>query len=134
VTESLSCALLLELRTVATDRIVRATLDEIVKDEIEHARIGWAVLADHAARRDVGWLAAYVPAMLHDAIGDDAEPLTGAEPDRSGVGILTRARVAAIVEHACATVILPGLARSGVHARRVDALAVLPPTRIRLHA
>ncbi len=113
VTESLSCALLLALRETATHELVVQTVDHIVRDEIEHARVGWAVLETEAARRDVSWLAAHVPAMRRAAVTEDVEPMTG-DDDLSGLGVLPRARVQELVSETWATVIGPGLARHGV--------------------
>jgi rubrerythrin len=110
VTESLSCALLLELRAAATHPLVAATVDEIVKDEIEHARIGWAVLAAEAERRDVGWLAAHVPAMAAAAVADEVSAAAG-DPELAGLGVLPRARIRALVGETWASLIGPGLAR-----------------------
>lgn len=118
VTESLSCALLLELRRVAEQPLVAATIDEIVTDEIEHARIGWAVLAAEAERRDVTWLAAHLPAMAAAAV---AETSPGAdvsaprdEDSLAGLGVLPKARIRALVAETWSTVIGPGLARHGI--------------------
>ena len=113
VTESLSCALLLALRQAATHTLVRATIEEIVKDEIEHARIGWSVLAAEAGERDVGWLAPYVPAIMAAAVDDDVTPMTG-EAELAGLGVLPRARVRALVDETWTHVIAPGLARFGI--------------------
>lgn len=113
VTESLSCALLLALRDAATHPLVRATIDEVLVDEIEHARIGWAVLAAEAARRDVGWLAQFLPAMVAAAVDADVEPMAGGD-ELAGLGVLPRARVQQLVNETWATVIGPGLDRYGI--------------------
>lgn len=114
VTESLSCALLIELREAATHPLVQATIDEIVKDEIEHARIGWAVLAAEARDRDVAWLAPHLPAITAAAVADELDPMAG-DHELAGLGVLPRARVQALVSETWATVIRPGLESHGVH-------------------
>ncbi|MBA3462459.1 MAG: ferritin-like domain-containing protein [Deltaproteobacteria bacterium] len=116
VTESLSCALLLELREKATHGLVRATVEEIVKDEIEHARIGWSVLAAEARERDVGWLARYLPAITAEAIAEDIAPMAG-DDELAGLGVLPRARVDVLVSETWTSVIAPGLERYGVRVR-----------------
>lgn len=113
VTESLSCALLLELKEAAVHPLVQATVAEIVTDEIEHARIGWAVLAAEAALRDVAWLTQYLPVIAAAAIADDVQPMAG-EVELAGLGVLPRERVQALVAETWATVISPGLARVGI--------------------
>jgi hypothetical protein len=118
VTESLSCALLLELRAAASHPLVAATVEEIVRDEIEHARIGWALLAAEAERRDVSWLAEHVPAMATAAVADDVSGMAGA-PALAGLGVLPRPRIRALVEETWRSVIGPGLARHGIAAPAV---------------
>lgn len=125
VTESLSCALLLELREAATHARVQATIDEVLKDEIEHARIGWAVLAAEAAQRDVSWLAQFLPAIATAAVADDVEPMAG-DQELAGVGVLPRTRVNELVTETWMSVIAPGLDRYGIV---VPALASRPLPR-----
>lgn len=113
VTESLSCSLLLALRDAATHELVRATVDEVLTDEIEHARIGWSVLAAEAARRDVRWLADYLPAMAAAAFDEDVRPMVG-DDELAGLGVLPRALVGAIVSETWTSVIGRGLDRHGI--------------------
>lgn len=113
ITESLSCALLLALREAATHPRVRATIDEVLRDEIEHARIGWAVLDAEAARRDVGWIARYLPAMAKAAVDDDVKPMTG-DDELAGLGVLPRKQVERLVSETWTSVIGPGLRRYGI--------------------
>ena len=122
VTESLSCALLLELRETATHPLVRATIDEVLKDEIEHARIGWAILAAEASARDIAWLAPHLPAIAAAAVDEDVRPMTG-DDELAGLGVLPRTRVQALVSETWATVIGPGLERYGI---RVGSAAAPP--------
>ena len=116
VTESLSCALLIVLRDSATHSRVRATIDEVLVDEIEHARIGWAILAAEASCRDVGWLAPYLPAIAAAAVDDDVRPMSG-DAELAGLGVLPRAHVQALVNETWTSVIEPGLARFGIRMR-----------------
>lgn len=114
ITESLSCALLLALREAATHPLVQTTIEEIVRDEIEHARIGWAVLAATARECDVGWLAPYLPAISAAAIADDVRPMAG-DAELAGLGVLPRHRVNELVGETWRSVIAPGLERHGIH-------------------
>ncbi len=120
VTESLSCALLLALRATASHPQVCATLDAIVRDEIAHARLGWAALARAAARADVGWLGAHVDAMRAAAVADEVAAVAG-DDALAALGVLPRAQAAAVVADAWATVVVPGLARHGVVAGAASA-------------
>ncbi len=127
VTESLSCALLLAMREPADFAPACAAIDLIIKDEIEHSRIGWAHLATAAGTGDVSWLAPHVAAMRDAALTHDvadrfaAEDLDtarvrslGTAPDLSAYGILPRARVTEVVDACWRDVIVPGLARYGL--------------------
>ena len=116
VTETLSTALLLEMRTAATDDEVRDTVDEILRDEVEHARLGWAHVAAEVSRRDLAYLGPRLPAMLahtvraeifleHDDV--DAGPL-------AGLGALPRSRRCALFVQCMRDVVLPGLALHGI--------------------
>lgn len=126
VTETLSCALLLAMRDAARFGPSRAAIVEIVKDEIEHSRLGWAHLTAAAATGDVTWLAPHVAAMRADALRHDVAELptteaagpadAGDAADLSAFGILPRARVTIVVEATWRDVIVPGLARHGVAA------------------
>jgi hypothetical protein len=123
VTETLSTALLLEMRTVATDDEVRDTVDEILRDEVEHARLGWAHVAAEVSRRDLAYLGPQLPAMLahtvhaeifaeHDDV--DATPL-------AGLGALPRSRRCALFVQCMRQVVFPGLALHGVDTTAADA-------------
>lgn len=113
VTESLSCALLLAMREPATFAPACAAIDAIIKDEIEHSRLGWAHLATAAAAGDVAWLAPHVAAMRDAALTHDVADLPTA-PDLAAYGILPRARVAEVVDACWRDVVVPGLARYGL--------------------
>jgi len=114
ITESLSTALLIELRPHATHDVVRRGLDRILTDEVRHARLGWAHLAYEAERGDVSWLSAVVPAMLEAALDTDVLPQADASHDLRAYGVLRRADVDAICAGTVADTIAPGLARFGV--------------------
>jgi hypothetical protein len=119
VTETFSAALLLEMRRLATDDLVRDTVQRILRDEIDHSRLGWGYLAWVAGREDVSWLSAYLPGMIHDAVGSDLPPasLTGASSHPGeGRGVLAGDRIQDIAGRVLAQVIAPGLARYGIHA------------------
>lgn len=113
ITESLSCALLLALREAAKHPRVRATIDEVLRDEIEHARVGWALLDAEAARRDVTWISRYLPAMARAAVDDDVKPMSG-DDELAGLGVLPRKQVDSLVSQTWTSVIGPGLRRYGI--------------------
>ena len=114
VTETLSCALLVAMRDDAEFGPTRVAVDEIVKDEIEHSRIGWAHLATAAARGDVTWLAPHIAAMRAAALTHEIKEVPVSDEDLSSYGILPRARVAIIVETTWRDVIVPGFTHHGI--------------------
>jgi hypothetical protein len=116
VTETLATALLLELRRRATDAAVRATVHEVLRDEVDHARLGWAHLAAAARAGDVAWLAPHIPAMLRAALGGQLAPAAEAtnDPDLSGYGLLPQREVFDVARAVAADVLFPGLERFGV--------------------
>jgi hypothetical protein len=121
VTETLSAALLVEMRARATDASVRDVVHEVLRDEVAHARLGWAHLAWSKARGDVGWLSPYVPAMLAATVreeifaeGEDCAP--GIE----GLGGLDRPTRRDVFVGTMRGVVLPGLQRFGVDTRLAE--------------
>lgn len=116
VTESLSTALLIEMRSHAKG-IVRGALDVILRDEVRHSRLGWAHLAWASTRSDVRWLAGAVPVMLASALEGEKPATARSEADRARLaelGILSPDTIARIADETIRTTILPGLARHGV--------------------
>lgn len=110
ITESLSTALLIELRAAARMTEVCEGLDVILRDEVRHSRLGWACLAYAAERGDVGWLSEWVPAMLEAALAHGGD----SRLDLRAYGILPRADVDVISRATIETTILPGLRLHGI--------------------
>lgn len=116
VTETLSTALLMEMRPRIGDDLVRGAVSEILRDEVSHARIGWAHLAATARRSDVGWLAPHIPHMLCAALPDEtsAPGNTHGGAGAPELGVLSREDVLRISQTVCEEVLRPGLARHGI--------------------
>ncbi|HET6584966.1 MAG TPA: ferritin-like domain-containing protein [Nannocystaceae bacterium] len=117
VTETLSTALLMEIRAAAIDDEVAATADEILRDEVDHARLGWAHLAAEAPRRDLAFLGPRLPAVLAHTVHEeifgehDDGPLAHAV---AGLGGLPRARRYGVLVQTMRDVVFPGLRSHGV--------------------
>jgi hypothetical protein len=112
VTETLSTALLLEMRAQANHDLVRRTVHEILRDEVEHSRIGWTHLEIEARRGASGWLAPYLPGMLTAAVrGDLASSTADAADALAPYGILASRDVRRVVLDVAAQVLFPGLER-----------------------
>lgn len=115
VTETLSTALLLEMRPHARPGAVRDAIDAILKDEVRHSRLGWAHLEWAAARGDVSWLAPALPKMLRAAL--DVEITSASETDEAALracGILPAGDVRRVTDAAIRTTIVPGFERYGL--------------------
>ncbi len=114
VTETLSTALLLNIQRHATDALVAETVHAILRDEVQHSRLGWAYLAHRAEREGCGWLRASLPNMLKAALDDEmreSADLQLASGALAGFGILSGTDAARICQDVITTVIAPGIDR-----------------------
>jgi hypothetical protein len=115
ITETLSAAFLGAMVERAQDARVRTTVHEILRDEIEHGRLGWAHLSLEQTRGDVLFLGSYLPAMLESTVTDELFVEGAADEDvLAGFGALARNERRAIFEATMAEVVFPGLRRFGV--------------------
>jgi hypothetical protein len=113
VTETLSVALLLEMRSCVRDPPAQAAVTRIVRDESRHSQIGWAVLEHERRAADVSWLSPHIGAMLRVALESEEVPALEAN-DLGSYGILTPSRTQAVAGAVVREVILPGLDRYGI--------------------
>jgi bacterioferritin (cytochrome b1) len=118
VTETLSTALLSELVARAQDPQCRRAMHEILRDEVNHSRLGWALLAQEHARGARDCVGRHLPRMLRDTLGGDffgtEVALDPSANELSGLGVLTRAERQRIVRETFDAVIWPGLERFGI--------------------
>jgi hypothetical protein len=120
VTETLSAALLGEMVERATDEEVKATMHAILRDEIEHSRLGWAHLAAEHERGAADVIGAYLPAMLRGTVEEELFFTWGEPPEKralAGLGALDRPARFQIFVATMQQVVFPGLARFGVDVR-----------------
>ena len=112
VTETRSAAVLGELAERATDDRVRQTVHEILKDEVQHARIGWAHLAAESAKHPAAFVSEHLPAILAGTVEEELfEPAEAQGLD--GLGSLDRAVRLDLFRRTLDAVIFPGLERYG---------------------
>lgn len=110
ITESLSTALLIEMRRHAAADVLREGLDRILQDEVQHSRLGWAHLALMSQTHDVSWLSPHVGPMWQAAIASEHSGDEAGEQDALRVwGILPPAQIAQIAQSSWTDVIAPGL-------------------------
>jgi hypothetical protein len=95
----------------------REALRSILRDEVRHARIGWAVLASpRLSRADRANVAGTMPRLLEVCVGAWWAEV---EPERSlelpeGYGGLSRGKLGAVIRETLSGVIVPGLEHVGV--------------------
>jgi hypothetical protein len=117
ITETLSAALLGEMLAQAKHPVVRSTVHSILRDEIQHSRLGWAHLAGGLSEGDRAWLSQALPGMLADTVTDELYLSPEADDTGqwiTGVGGLPRATRRATIEGAVHQVVLPGLEQYGI--------------------
>lgn len=111
VNETLAVTYLSACLAEAQSPVVRDVLKRILKDEVRHSRIGWAVLAspalDPADRRSV---AGFMPALLQACVEAWFADTDDWLPDvPRGYGFITRTELTAATRAAIHDIILPGL-------------------------
>lgn len=117
VTETLSAALLGELVARATDSLVRETMHAILRDEVNHARLGWAHVAAERERGVADVVGPSLPAMLAGTVSEELFASWAEHPAQetlSGLGSLDRLDRRRIFCDTLSQVIFPGLQRFGV--------------------
>lgn len=111
--ESIAMVFLRTCLAQAEHELVRLALRELMREEVDHARLGWAHLSsDAVTEADRAAVARAVPGFVADmrTLWLDGAP---AEVPR-GHGVLERADLERVVEEALADLILPGLEHCGV--------------------
>ena len=117
ITETLSTALLLEMKKRLDSEIIEKTVRSILGDEVNHSRLGWAHLAYVSQSRDVAFLGEYLPNMLEPVLIGESEEASEQKPqhcDLYGYGVLPRQTVQEVFKQTLQEVILPGFEEFGV--------------------
>lgn len=112
--ETVAVAYLRQCYREACSVLVRAAVRELLHDEINHSRVGWAYVASAVGRPDVrDSLRRELGALL--ALVSDAwcKPLSSSRYP-VGHGDLSEAGTREVAEEALRTIVLPGLARFGI--------------------
>jgi hypothetical protein len=113
VGETMNASLLQTMLELTTDPAIRATCRDLLRDEVRHARLGWAHLELEKQLGHGSFLPQVLPAMLAASV----EPeffATAAEPwsdELRSLGEPSPAEKVALFATTLRTVILPGLAR-----------------------
>jgi hypothetical protein len=117
VTETGSMGVLTALLGSVRGGRVRRILRELTADEVQHSRLGWAVLGSERDRGTASLLGPFVPAMLEGSIDADLfRPGTPEQEDAALLdhGVLPRSLQREVFTRTALEVILPGLDAGGV--------------------
>lgn len=118
VTETLSTALLGELVARARDAVCRQAMHAILRDEVNHSRLGWAFLAEEHARGARDCVGHHLPRLLDATLGHDFFAAASSDDARlaelAGVGSLEPSERQRVVRETLEQVIFPGLERFGI--------------------
>lgn len=113
VTETLSVALLLEMRSCVRDPPVVVAVTRIARDESRHSQLGWAVLERVGRHADLSWLSPHIGSMLRASLEGEDLPVIP-DTDLGGHGILPAPRSREIAAAVAQGVIFPGLQQYGI--------------------
>ncbi len=113
IAETESAATLAELSGRA-EAPVLSVIRIIARDEVRHARLGWAILGFARARGDVAFLGAHLPAMLATGGAPLFEREDDGVADVPALGVYSRATKRALFCETLETVIFPSLEEVGV--------------------
>ncbi len=121
ISETMNVSLMTRCLEVAKDEAIRATLHELLKDEVRHARLGWAHLAAERAAGRGQFLGDVLPLMLEASIepgfleGEPRPPWTDALYD---YGELPWEELVRIFRETLSKVVFPGLDAVGIDASK----------------
>jgi hypothetical protein len=117
IAETMNAALLTVSLQHCRDVEMRELCREILEDEVQHSRLGWAHLAWERGRGDLGASAAWLRPMLEGAAGDELGKTAEPAPDPAlllALGVLPRTMRLELVRATLRDVIFPGLEAHGI--------------------
>jgi hypothetical protein len=117
ITETESMATLTTLLAGEPDPEVREVLHGISRDEVVHARIGWAHLSRESVAAEVAFLGTLIPGMLAGTIDEGLFGDPPADEDPEGLlrfGVLPRSKKREVFLGTLEQVVFPGLEKFGV--------------------
>jgi hypothetical protein len=126
INETIACAVLEASLARAKTPLVRAGLQSILSDEVEHARAGWAHLASPFVSAETkaalpAWIKRLVSGKIAALLDRDAPiPEAALVPDH---GILSPEAFLGVLRSALDDLVFPGFERAGLDARAARAWA-----------
>jgi hypothetical protein len=119
LTESINATLLTRSFAVATEPDSRVAMREILADEVQHARLGWAHLAQS---NDRAWVSEHFTTMLEATVPEELrDPRIQSDPSPAlrAHGVFARAELREILIECVDGVITPGFSLLGVDAEPI---------------
>jgi hypothetical protein len=117
VSETMNTSLMTRCLEVAKDAEIRATLDELLKDEVNHARLGWAHLAAERAAGRGEFLRDVLPLVLEASVEPgflQGQPHVPWTDELYDYGELPSPELVQIYRDTLNLVVFPGLDATGV--------------------
>lgn len=119
VSESMNATLMAVALHRTQHEATRALLRTLLADEVQHARLGWAVVAFERGRGDCAALSSTLLPLLEQAVSEElreaGSQAAGATDEiGAGYGLLTAQERLALIAATLRDVVLPGLAEAGV--------------------
>ena len=117
INETVSAAILGEMLRNAERGLVHDTIQQILRDEIGHGRLGWAYLAHAVNDHNRALIANAIPTLLQNAVKDELfEQPDINDPDLlvAPYGAVPRVTRFAFFEAALLDLVFPGLERFNV--------------------
>ena len=117
VTETVSTALLLEMKKRMDAPIIEKTVRAILGDEVNHSRLGWTHLAYYTQTAEADFLGAYLPRIFESLLIAESDEASDKRPEHCdvyGLGVLPRLTVERVFKQTLEEVILPGFEEFGV--------------------
>ena len=117
INETISATVLAEMMRRAESGQMHDSIQEILRDEIDHGRMGWAYVAHLAQQGEVGFVGERLPFLLEAAIEDELfDTPDPDDPDAATMclGALPKVERARLFQSAVSDLILPGLEHFGI--------------------
>lgn len=116
ITESFNASLLRTLYQQSPPGPTRSVLHRILRDEVQHAQIGWGLLGSEQQRVGCSFVADFLPEMLDRSVRDGVFlPVVDRGPEEAdNRGVLPVAQRRAHFYSTLDTVIVPGFAHVGI--------------------
>ena len=113
ILETINAGLLVKLKEHLEDERLRDTCHDILRDEVQHARIGWAALS-LASEEELSTLWSNLDRVLKTAKLGSINRENTLSTTNSKWGIFNRQQRMSILEQTMDTVIMPGFAQFGL--------------------